>query len=190
MADIITLEDFKTYKSIKSTDRDEGLRIIVGAVNQFVKTYCNRTFVDHYESANSITSYQDGTASDTAYLDEFPVKEVLEVAVSSDGGVTYTTLTENEDYFVDKEEGLVLSYSGNPFILTRIGHKSLKITYTGGYQKPPKDLVLACLDLVEYYKEEAYTPKKSLGGSMVTQFITEKLPPHVKRTLDLYRVVY
>jgi len=191
MAELVTLDEYKTYKGIRSPDKDDQLRYIVSAVNSLVKNYCNRSFVDHYVGSD-LTSYFDGTDTNLVYLDEVPVQSITSVAISFDGGVSETALVADTDYFIDLEDGTVQTVSGTNFTVgTNISHHSLKVIYAGGYEVAPEDLKMACLDLVSYYQNEEYTPKKSMGRSgEVTQFITNKLPPHIKRVMDLYRIIY
>ena len=191
MAELVTLEEYKTYKGVKNPDKDDQIRYIVSAVNALIKNYCNRTFVDHY-TGNNLTAYFDGTDTNLVYLDETPVVDVVSVETSTNGGVSYTALVENTDYFVDIESGTVQTVNGIVFAVgTGIAHHSLKIIYAGGYSVAPDDLKIACLDLVDYYRNEDYTPKKSMGrAGEITQFITKTLPPHIKRVMDLYRIIY
>lgn len=188
MVDLVSLEDYKTYKGISSKDQDDQTRYIASSVSVLVKNYCNRFFIDYFNT--SLVVYSDGTDCSEEYLDEFPIKQVDSVEVSSDGGVTYTLLVENTDYFVDTSEDKVLTYSGSTFS-KGIPHRSLKITYTGGYDKIPEDLKIACLDFMDYYREEQFNPKKSMGRSLgeIVQHETLLIPPHIKRVLDLYRLI-
>jgi len=191
MSELITLEEYRTYKNITNPDKDDRIRYIVAAVNALVKHYCNRKFVEHYAD-NNLIQYFDGTTSTAVYLDEFPVVNVVAVNVSTDGGVTNTLLTEDTDYFVDTEDGYVETATGSNFTRgTRIKHHSLKVEYAGGFEVAPDDLKIACLDLVDYYKNEDYIPEKSMGrAGEITQFVTKSLPPHIKRVMDLYRIIY
>jgi len=188
---LITLDEYKTYKGIRSVEKDDQIRFIISAVNSFVKNYCNRTFVDQYDTGNELTTYFDGTGTNLVYLDECPLINVATVSTSIDGGITQELLVEDTDYYVDMQEGTIQTVSGSVFVLGATNpHKTLEVVYLGGYEVAPDDLKIACLDLVEYYKEESYTPKKSLKSSETTQFITKELPPHIKRVFDLYRVIY
>ena len=162
MIDLVNLEDYKTYKGINSNEEDDRTRYIVSSVSSLVKNYCNRSFLDYYNV--DLVHYSDGTSCSSEYLDEFPIKTVTSVEVSTDGGVTYTLLVENTDYFVDKQEDKILTQSGFYFS-SGVAHNSLKISYMGGYDKLPEDLRIACLDLVDYYREEQFAPKKSMGRS-------------------------
>ena len=195
MAEIVTLAEYKTYKAINSTTSDAQIRYIVTAVNSLVKNYCNRSFVDNYVTGEELTAFFNGNTESLVYLDELPLKAIDSVEISFDGGVTYETpLVEGTDYLVDQDTGTIQTVSGSPFTVgTRISHHSLKVVYTGGYAVAPADLKVASLDLVAYYFNEEYTPKKSMsrtGAGEVTQFLTHSLPPHIKRVMDLYRIIF
>lgn len=180
---LITLADYKLYASINSTDFDDKISSIVTKVSELVKTYCNRLFIDGYDPISSaylpITEY---TGRDGHYYpNEFPIQEVISIEYSTDNGATYTTVSGGA--FDRVKEAIYIPEEG------REGINAFKITYTGGYQNTPEDLKLACLDLVEYYYKGEYTPRKSTNSNTVEYITTSDLPSHIKRVLDLYRVI-
>lgn len=66
---------------------------------------------------------------------------------------------------------------------------AVKITYRGGYATTPADLKVAVMDLLTYYLKNESVPRKA-SGSITMEYITDSsFPPHIKRVLDLYRVV-
>lgn len=179
---LFVLQDFKTYKGISSTDRDAQTSPIVDAVNSLVESYCNRKFTEYVSVPKE--EFFDGSDS-FVYLEEFPVIEIVSVETSADAGQTYSEFLE---YYLDSEVGLLETVNSKPFVNTNFPRRSLKVSYKAGYSEIPKDLQLACLDLVEYYLEEQYTPRKALGSDQIYFSDTRNLPPHVKRVFDLYRV--
>lgn len=193
---LITIDDFKTYKKINSQESDPAISLLIGSVSNFIKEYTNRTFIDHSEADKieyfNATSYPE-------YLPlEFPLINVTEVATSIDGGVTYVVLVENTDYFVDLQTDRIISNTttkSSNFLSTPIFHNSGRITYTGGYSidELPLDLKLATMDFVNYYRKEEYTMSKALQGASVENPVIiikgAQLPAHIKRVLDLYRVL-
>jgi len=192
---LITVDEFKTYKKITSDNDDEKISSIIGQVSAFIKTYCNRTFVDYYESGSEKIEYFDGTIYDTEFLAEIPLVAVTDLSVSEDNGETYTTLVEYTDYVVDLQNDLVKSLlTSNNFIATSNAFKSLKVTYRGGYIDTPKDVKIAAMDLVEYYKSEDYVTRRTLAGAQEDNsgLIVQKgapLPHHIKRVLDMHRII-
>lgn len=189
MANIITLEQYKEYKKINSTNSDDKLGAIIGSVNKFVENYCQRSFTDHYSSPK--TEYFDGYNNNGIYPSEFPLVSVVSLKSSTDGGQSYdVTLQPFIDYQIDNNAYRILSTKAN-FVTTLYPINSLQLIYKAGYSSVPEDLRLAAMSLVEYYMEEQYTPKKGMQGTNVENVLytseSSKLPPHIRRILDFYR---
>jgi hypothetical protein len=59
----------------------------------------------------------------------------------------------------------------------------------------PKDLQLALFDLVNYYVKDEHKERRTLGGATINNQGTAGIrtstdfPDHIKRVLDLYKVV-
>lgn len=180
---LITLAEYKDYASINSTDYDTKIVSIVTKVSELVKSYCNRLFIDGYDPTQGsflpIIEYTDKDGH--YYPNEFPVQELISVEYSTDNGITYTDLTDC--VFNRVKEAIYIPDEG------REGINAFKVTYTGGYAQTPDDLKLACLDLVEYYYKGEYTPRKTTNNNVLEYVTTSDLPSHIKRVLDLYRVI-
>ena len=192
MANLITIDEFKTYKGVNSETDDPIVSLLIGAVTSFFKEYTNRDLIDYAHSDK--VEYFDALTYPEMYPKEFPLQSVTELAVSVDGGVTYTVLVEDTDYFVDTQEDRIINNTGNVgFVSGTITHKSGKLTYQGGYDKTPQDLKLATMDLVEYYRKGEHAQSMSMQSANVDNPVFELpgsyLPPHIKRVLDLYRVL-
>jgi len=68
--------------------------------------------------------------------------------------------------------------------------RGLKITYNGGYDTVPSDLKLATLDYVKELHKGIESRGVSLQGESMTAFeFTGGFAPHIRRVLDLYRIV-
>lgn len=180
---LITLADYKLYAGISSTDFDDKIASLVTKVSELVKSYCSRLFIDAYNPlSGSFLDIVEYTNRDGSYYpNEFPIQSLLSVEYSSDNGSTYTAI--DGCAFDRVKEAIYIPDQG------REGINAFKITYTGGYQNTPEDLKLACLDLVEYYYKGEYTPRKSTSNNTVEYITTSDLPSHIKRVLDLYRVI-
>ncbi len=196
MANLITIDEYKTYKSINSETDDSIISLLIGSVSNYIKEYTNRDFIDYAHTDK--VEFFDAVSYGTYYPKEFPLLSVTEVATSADGGVTWTVLVEDTDYFVsiDSEGGddsIVNNTVYTGFGMGTILFKSGRITYKGGYTETPLDLKLATMDLVHYYRTEAYTESKALQGASVANPImvvkSNALPMHIKRVLDNYRVM-
>jgi len=193
---LVTLEEFKIYKNINSTEQDELINALIKRVSAFVKNFCKRTFID-YSTSNKV-EYFDAVDVEDVFVSELPILSIASVEVSNDGGATYETpIIEYTDYFVDYELGHIVSSTcftqfGTSTVSSGKSKRSLKLTYKGGYVILPDDLKQATLDLVEYYRANEYTPRQNFG-----QFQTENLgfragsssnlPSHILRVFSLYR---
>lgn len=184
MADLITLIEYKTYKKINSTSSDTAISNIIASVSALVKNYCNRSFVD-FATTDKVEYFDSNTTS--VLLSEFPIISVTHVKTSSDGGATQTTLVEGTDYYVDSDNDSIITTSAAPFLYSAVKFKSLEVSYKAGYTSAPDDLKIAVMDLVDYYKDEQFTSKKQTMGATI-EYSPAKLPHHIKRILDLYRM--
>ena len=51
--DLVTLEEYKAYAAINSTNQDAAITAIIPIVSELVKNYCRRTFVDYIDEAKT-----------------------------------------------------------------------------------------------------------------------------------------
>lgn len=187
MAYLITVNEYKDYVGIASSDQDAKITSIIKYVSDLIKQYCNRNFIDNYSGTafTNITEYWNGGFTHY-YTKEFPLVSVVSVSYSLDYGVTYTALTANTDYTLDAQNDRIFILNGES--LSKVN--AYKIVYTGGYKESPAALKVATLDLVKYYMKQEDVPRKAAGTNVVLEYITTSdLPPHIKRVLDLYRVI-
>lgn len=204
MTNLVTLDDYKETRKINSTTRDARIESLIGSISSLVETYCNRKFGDYYGSGNEYTEWFDAKTNEID-LTGFPVRSVVSVKTSDDGGVTQTTLTEaagdKDGYFVDLEKGRIYTQKQGRYFLTYYDtpYRSLEVAYTYGYdiaadptendEALPQDLKLVVLDLVEYYLDSEHVPSRTMGTATMENPIpsTTSFPAHIRRILDLYR---
>lgn len=193
-ADLITLDEFKTYRGITKSDNKEDTKItqLIKSATDLIKVYCNRTFIDHYYTNK--TEYFDGTRYSEIFLEEIPLVSVSEVSYTTDG-TTYTSLIEDVDYFVNYDEDSIYCANGYAFIAahTIFPKRSLKVDFKGGYESAPGDIKQATMDIVEYYRTEQFTPRKAASNVTLENIgfragSSIGLPPHIKRILEMHRV--
>lgn len=188
MRDLISADDYKLYATISSADQDEKIEAIVSNISNLVKTYCARTFIDNYDVGTSvytnITEYFNG-GSDVYYTSEFPINSIVSVSYSDDYGQTYTDLTEYTDFVLDRQNDRIPIFNAENISIPNY----FRIVYKGGFSETPYDLKLACLDLVDYYMKKESTKIKSMASTSVEYITTSDFPSHIKRVLDLYRVI-
>ena len=190
---LVTLEEFKIYKNINSTEQDTLINNLIERVSAQIKDYCNRSLIDYY-TTNKIEYFN--ATNDTVFLREYPILSVSSVKTSSDGGSTFdTTLTEYTDFYIDYDTGEVTS-ALSAFLTTALAksNRTLQIIYRGGYKKLPTQLRQAALDLVEYYRQNQYTPRQDFQD-----FSNENVgfraqdaamfPSHIRRIIDHYREI-
>lgn len=186
-ASLISLDEYKLHATINSTQFDDRLTAIIKSVSALVKTYCGRNFIDGYNKYTLEYLEQEFFTSSPGlvYLPEEPLVSVIEVAYSEDLGTSYTPLVLGTDYGVNVNKSTVYLKDS----LQYWGPNSYRIKYTGGYQKTPDDLRLAVIDLVDYYYKSESTPRKSQGNTVVEFVMDAGMPSHIRRVLDLYRIV-
>lgn len=177
---IVDLETYKLLNQISSHNNDNRLEIIVPLVNNFIEEYCGRVF-----ESDSFT--ESATGDDCIiYAANPPIISVSKIEYFSLDN-TWEEL-DSENYLVNKQEGFV-ELLGTPRY--KKVNRPFKITYVGGFDEIPSALKLAAFDLVTYYYKRESTPRKIVGNQQSTNSEPEynKLPAHIKRVLDLYRII-
>lgn len=190
--DLITLEEYKAYAGISSTNQDSEIEVLIPIVSKFVKTYCRSGLVDYVNDAK--IEYSNGGNTEIL-LSEYPIISVLGVEYSEDYGQTTTDLVEYTDYVLDLENNKILplpvSSTDNPTVFPRLIN-GYKISYYAGYETLPEDLKVAVFDLVTYYLKNdgsVHSPKAPGTNSVQIEYITStSLPAHIARVLNLYKL--
>ena len=196
MADLCTRDDYKAYKKIEHVKDDSQIDVLVTSISELVKTYCGSTLIDYYSSNKTETFdiFDAGTAE--VFLTESPLVSVSSVQERDSITDSYTTLTANTDYYVDTEHDRIFRIDGD--ISSKAwsrGFASVQIVYRAGYSTTPQDLRLAIYDLITYYLKEEYKGRKSMAGATLQNETSTSIredigfPDHIKRVLDMYRVV-
>ena len=196
MANLISLADYKTAEGIQSTKDDAKLELLISSVSQLVKTYCNNTFVDHYSSAKTeLFNIEYGESF--VQLTESPILAITSVKERDDATSSYTTLTNNEDYYVDsKTDSIYRLSSGGVEKRFKNGKGAVQVVYTAGYDGAsnlPGDLKLAVIDLITYYHKDEHKARQTIAGASIqnqgstSQRNNVAFPDHIKRVLDLYK---
>ena len=196
MANLCTRDDYKAYKKIEHVKDDSQIDVLVDSISQLVKTYCGSTLIDYFSSdmTETFDLFDAGTAE--VFLTESPLVSVSSVQERDSISDSYTTLTANTDYYVDTEHDRIFRIDGE--ISSKAwprGFASVKIVYRAGYSTTPQDLRLAIYDLITYYLKEEYKGRKSLAGATLQNETSTSIredigfPDHIKRVLDMYRVV-
>jgi hypothetical protein len=197
MADLITVNEYKDAEGLRGEKDDDRLAVIVPQVSDLVKKYCGISFVDYF-STNKVEIFNiDDTHTSTIIMSESPLVTVDSVEERTTYAEAYQTLTTAKyQYYVDSEsDAIVRTNEQGARIAWAKGLGAVRITYNAGYASTPKDLQLALFDLVNYYIRDEHKERRTLGGASTqnqgTSGIRESsdFPDHIKRVLDLYRVV-
>ena len=194
MANLITLQDYKTAEGITQPKDDARLDVLIPSVSQLVKTYCGNSFVDYY-SSNKTETIDINWGTYIAQLTESPVNAIVSVQERTAYNGSYTTLTTGayEYYLHSETDSVYRTTSSGLFQNWPTGVGAVKIVYTAGYSAIPGDLKLAVLDLITYYLKDEHKQRQSIAGaSLQNQGSTSQsnnvgFPDHIKRVLDLYK---
>jgi len=197
MADLITVNEYKDAEGLRGEKDDDRLAVIVPQVSDLVKKYCGTSFLDYYSSDKVETFTIRDNHTSTIIVSESPLVSVTKVEEREGYSDSYTELTTAKyEYYADIEDDAIIrtNENGNE-ISWKKGVGSVKITYRAGYASTPRDLQLALFDLVNYYIKDEHKERRSLGGAVQQNQGTSGIrsssdfPDHIKRVLDLYRVV-
>ena len=194
MANLITLQDYKTAEGINQPKDDARLEVIIPSVSELVKTYCGNSFVDYY-SSNKTEIFDINWSSHVVQLTESPVNAIVSVQERSSYSESYATLTTGAyEYYLDTvTDSVYRTLSSGGFKSWARGVGAVKVVYTAGYSAVPSDLKLAVLDLITYYLKDEHKQRQSIAGaSLQNQGSTSQsnnvgFPDHIKRVLDLYK---
>lgn len=193
MANLITLEEYKTFEGISSPKDDEKLESLITSISQLVKTYCGNSIVDYY-TTNKKEYFSIPWDTNFVQVTESPLVRVSSVQEKNLSVNTYMDLNDDEyyvDYAVDsifrvqKDTGILRDWPKGP--------GAVIVSYTAGYPSCPEDLKLAVVDLITYYHKDEYKQRQTLSGatrenpSSTTLRNSVAFPDHIKRVLDMYK---
>lgn len=186
--DLVTVNQYKTYRGISGNTEDTKLNIIVPSVSNLVKNYCGKSFIDFY-STDKVEYFSMKWPQNVVFLSEIPIRTIVSVEEfeNEEEGSAYTTLTSIQ-YMADTHLDAVYRIEAGRRQDFPQGINSVRVTYKGGFSDLPLDLRLAVTDLITYYLKEEWKPEKSQGSFTIRNDNAEAdFPDHIKRVLDLYR---
>lgn len=194
MDNLITLDEYKTYKGIAKTDEDARLQILINTASSLIQTYIGRKFIDDGNDIQEIFNLDYD--SEILYLDRYPINSVTSVTEIDPYGYDSTVHfpVPDSSYYVDLTMGRLIRADGSYWAQ---GPGSVIVNYRAGYADEsliPPELKQATMDLVSYYKNEEYKPSMQTRGATITNQVggsgrdyDTAFPPHIQRILDLYR---
>jgi len=193
MADLITLQEYKTAEGITAPKDDARLNVLIPSVSDLVKTYCGNSFIDFF-SSNKTETFNIDWGTHIVQLTESPVNAIVSVQERQSYNSAYTTLTTGAfEFALDSNTDSVLRTTSAGYKNWPSGVDAVKIVYTAGFSSVPSDLKLAVLDLVTYYLKDEHKQRQSIAGaSLQNQGSTSQnnnvgFPDHIKRVLDLHK---
>ena len=193
MANLITLQEYKTAEAITQPKDDARLNVLIPSVSQLVKTYCGNSFVDFY-SSNKTETIDVNWGTHVVQLTESPVNTIVSIQERTSYSSAYTTLTTGAyEYSLDSSTDSVLRTTSSGYKNWATGVGAFKAVYTAGYSAIPGDLKLAVLDLITYYLKDEHKLRQSIAGASIQnpgsagQTNNVGFPDHIKRVLDLYK---
>jgi len=197
MADLITVNEYKDAEGLRGEKDDDRLAIIVPQVSDLVKKYCGTSFIDYYSTNKVETFTIDDNYTTTIIVSESPLVSINKVEERTTYSESYKELlTSKYEYYADYEADAIVrtDENGNPRRWAK-GVGAVQVTYKAGYASTPRDLQLALFDLVNYYMKDEHKERRTLGGAQLQNQGTAGIrtstdfPDHIKRVLDLYKVV-
>ncbi len=164
MANLITLQDYKTAEGITQPKDDSRLNVLIPSVSQLVKTYCGNSFVDYY-SSNKTENFDINWSTHIVQLTESPANAIVSVQERDSYDDSYTTLTTGAyEYYLNTEtDSVYRTLTSGHFKNWPTGVGAVKVVYTAGYSAVPSDLKLAVLDLITYYLKDEHKQRQSIA---------------------------
>lgn len=197
MADLVTIHEYKDAEGLRGEKDDDRLNVIIPQVSDLVKKYCGVSFIDYFSTDKTETFTINDDYTNTIIMSESPLVSVTSVKERANYSDAYTTLTTNAyQYYVDLESDSITRTDthGNPINFQK-GLGAVQVAYKAGYSSTPSDLKLAIFDLINYYMKDEHKERRTLGGATQQNQGTSGIrdnsdfPDHIKRVLDLYRVI-
>lgn len=164
----------------------------------------NQYYKGHMDEIRLSLSSARATANYAPQTYAYPSDEntvlLLHFNGSKGATATYDSSTAVEQYTWYPETGEITKHVGEDAgkeTLSILGTKKfnnytrgVKITYNGGYDTVPADIKLATLDYIKELHKGLESRAVSLQGESLTAFdFTGGFAPHIRRVLDLYRII-
>lgn len=213
MSSLVSVAEIRDYLQITSNSgytTDANLAMLANYASMVAESFCGRTF-----AADNTTEYHNGGRS-SIFVDRIPINYIT--LLSEYNGNEYVSLVGTNNttselpnvlanansavgYIWDKDTGQISRDTGEGGGNRALGitdpasfnnyKNGIKITYNGGYETIPYDLKLAVLDYIKIlYKQEQGSSTFSLQGeSKEVHPLSSGFPAHVRRILELYRLV-
>lgn len=201
MADLITLDEYKVFEGVTSTQYDEKFEALITSVSQLVRTYCGNEFTTYSGSPGYTELFDIQWDTYVVQLKHSPIIQVYGVYERDSQSSEYTELYSGGtngkyQWYQDPVTDSIFrtTDSGSYYNWPR-GVGAVKVIYSAGYTTVPEDLKLAISDLVTYYHKNEWKERQSIGsvsreGSGSSSVRNDPgFPDYIRRVLDMYRDV-
>lgn len=196
MANLITVDEYKELEGIVSSKQDAKLELLVPWVSQLVKTYCGNSIIDYY-TTEKVESFNVNYPTTGLQLTESPILNISLVEERNSYGSSYVPLTTAAfEYYLDDSTDTIIRTSSGTATQWAQGPGSVRVTYTAGYPETPGDLKLAVADIITYYLTNEHRPRQTMSGSTrenqdsSIRYRDSGFPMHIRRVLELYRIIW
>ena len=165
--EFITLDEYKTFSGISSTNQDLVLTPKIEFVNDFVTNYL-------------------GIISSTIIELDSSIAELLpsNLPIATTKLISLTDFTEDTTFDATK----YYQFS-NKLRFKEATTGILEITFDTDKYIVPSAVKEACLQLVKYYVKEEYKVQQQQGSEQINTSEPKSLPIYIKNILDLYREI-
>jgi len=198
MTDLVTLDEYKSWKQKTSDTDDTKIEILIVSLSKLVKTYCGKSIVDFF--GTDTTEYFNILEADTSVIFpiETPIVSITSLKERTSQSSSYTEIftegaSSKYEYSLDSTNDAIWRIDDNSMVAYPMGFKSVELVYKGGYTDTPEDLKLGVYHLIDYYLNQEWKPRQTLDGATRENPSpakdTNSWPPHIKRILDLYKVL-
>jgi hypothetical protein len=195
--DLITLEEYKTYNGLSANPKDDPkIALLISSISALIQTYLGIDF----EGGKSITrTLSVDYDTDKIYLDHYPIESVVSVSemdrYTTDSTV-HVPLMYASQFSVNLQDGIITRIrTPGGFANWPVGPGSVTVTYVTAPKWDidtddlPADLKLACIELVNYYRNEEFRQSKTIQGSSIINTLGKgtDFPQHIQVILDKYK---
>lgn len=144
--DLTTVSDIKTNFNLGSiSDHDTLIGNLISQSSKKISEYCGgRKFAAQDYTGSDENTLYDGEGDSILLTRQYPINSVTSLKDDPDRAFGASSLIDSSDYVIYPTHGKI-ELDGLTFT---IGKRNIKIAYNAGYDPLPRDLVLACEQLV------------------------------------------
>lgn len=185
---------------VSNTFNNLSATLEIGRQNLTDKQYFGGQLDEVRISLNAFRANANFTPQTYSYSTDAQTALLLHFNGAKDATTTYDSSTNKEQYSWYSETGEITKHTGQDTgreTLSILGPKKfynftrgVKVTYNGGYDTVPSDVKLVTLDYIKELHKGLENRSVSLQGESMSAFeFTGGFAPHIRRVLDLYRII-